>query len=152
MDPLGQAFFFGVPPIDPNLTVITSQIQRVVRLPNAPLLVLLENVGTFDAASPLEVCGGGSIVSQSTQGYASSGPVGFNVPSLLGLAYSAPYLHDGSAPALEDVFARHQIETSAGAQTIDSALTPDERGALLEFLRAIDDSTQTMESDTDRAL
>jgi DNA-binding beta-propeller fold protein YncE len=152
MDPLGQAFFFGVPPIDPNLTVISSQIQRVINLPNARALVLLENVGTFDAASPLELCGGGSIVSQSTQGYASSGPVGFNVPSLLGLAYSAPYLHDGSATTLEDVFARHQVETAAGTETIDAALTPDERSALLEFLRSIDDTTQTMESDTDRAL
>jgi cytochrome c peroxidase len=74
------------------------------------------------------------------------------VPSLLGVAYSAPYLHDGSAPTLEDVFARHTIETGTGTMTIEDALTPGQRADLLEFIRAIDNETATMPSDTDRAL
>ena len=32
---------------------------------------------------------------------------GFNSPSLLGVAYSGPYFHDGSSHTLEDVAARH---------------------------------------------
>jgi hypothetical protein len=151
-DPLGQAFFIGVAPLDPDLSVLGSQISSVRNLPNAPLLTLLETVGTFDAAGPLELRGGGTIVGQSTQGYAASGAAGFNVPSLLGLAYSGPYLHDGSAPTLEDVLARHMLDTASGASSIDAVLTPDERADLLEFLPSIDDDTQTLESDTDRAL
>jgi hypothetical protein len=151
-DPLGRRFFSGVPPLDPDLVVVSSQINRVLNLPNAPLLVLIESVGTYDPASPLELRGGGAIVRQSTQGYTSLGSAGYNVPSLLGLAYSAPYLHDGSAATLEDVLARHTIATAGGTMTIDAALTPQERDDLLEFLRSIDDETATMQSDTERAL
>ena len=43
---------------------------------------------------------------------------------LWGLAETAPYLHDGSAPALEDAIAAHA----------DVATTPAERAALAEFL------------------
>jgi len=151
-DPLGKQFFFGVPPLDPDLIVVSSQINRVTNLPNAPVLVLLESVGTFDPAGPLELDGGGTVVDQSTQGYPALGDSGYNVPSLLGVAYSAPYLHDGSAATLEDVFARHTIETAGGTMTIDAALTPEQRGDLLEFIRGIDNETATMQSDTDRAL
>jgi hypothetical protein len=151
-DPLGQGFFADIPPLDPNLTAAGVQIESVINLPNAASLTLLDPVGTFDAASPLEVRGGGTIVQQTTQGYPSYGTQGYNVPSLLGLGYSAPYLHDGSAATLEDVLARHTIQTPGGTKTIDTALTPTERGDLLEFLRSIDEDTQTMQSDTDRAL
>jgi hypothetical protein len=138
-DPLGQGFFADIPPLDPNLTAAGVQIESVINLPNAASLTLLDPVGTFDAASSLEVRGGGTIVQQTTQGYPSYGTQGYNVPSLLGLAYSAPYLHDGSAATLEDVLARHTIQTPGGPKTIDTALTPTERGDLLEFLRGIDE-------------
>ena len=107
---------------------------------------------TPEVHGALELRGSSLSVGQSTQGYPSYGIVGFNVPSLLGVAYSAPYLHDGSAATLEDVFARHTLAATAGDVAIDAALTSDERAALLDYLRAIDDDTQTMESDTDRAL
>jgi len=130
---------------------VGAQIASVA-LPNATLLNLLDSVSTFDETRPLEVRGGGQIVNQTTEGYPSYGRNGFNVPSLLGLAYSAPYLHDGSAQTLEDVLALHTLETPNGTQTIDAALTPTQRANLLEFLRAIDEDTQCLESDTDRAL
>ncbi len=53
----------------------------------------LKDVGTLTAAS----------------GKRLSGPlVGLDVPSLLGAWSSAPYLHDGSAPTLEDAISSHE--------------------------------------------
>jgi hypothetical protein len=37
------------------------------------------------------------------------GADGFNVPSLLSINYSAPYLHRGQAQTLEDVFPLHGL-------------------------------------------
>jgi hypothetical protein len=150
--PLGNKFFIGVPPLDADVTAIGSQIVQVANLPNAPVLTFLEAVGTFEAAGPLELRGGAAIAEQSTDGFASFGVAGYNVPSLLGVGYSAPYLHDGSAATLEAVLERHTIETNGGTMPIEAALTPQERADLLEFLRSIDDDTATMESDLDRAL
>lgn len=43
----------------------------------------------------------------STSGQRLGGPLtGIDTPTLLGIAYSAPYLHDGSAATIEDVFTR----------------------------------------------
>ena len=53
---------------------------------------------------------------------------------------------------LEDVLARHTIQTPGGARRSTACSRATERGDLLEFLRGIDEDTQTMQSDTDRAL
>ena len=58
---------------------------------------MLDNVGTFNAASPIEIRGAAAVAGQTTQGFAPFGAGGFNSPSLLGVAYSGPYFHDGSA-------------------------------------------------------
>ena len=71
-------------------------------------LLMLDNVGTFNPASPIEIRGaarGGW--ARRTQGFGAFGGRGFNSPSLLGVAYSGPYFHDGSAHTLEDV-AQHK--------------------------------------------
>ncbi|MFO0750931.1 MAG: c-type cytochrome [Myxococcota bacterium] len=56
----------------------------------------------------------------------------FNTPSLQGLFYTAPYLHDGSAPTLADVLER--TKTTMGDT---SHLTPDERAALIAYLQTL---------------
>ena len=75
----------------------------------------LRDVGTFD---------------EDAEGL---GADGFDVPTLLGLHATAPYLHDGSAITLADVLAnpRHVPEW------LDAA----EREALEAFLLSIDEET-----------
>lgn len=127
--------------IDPGVANAGPQIVSFSA--NGDTLRFLEGVGTFSANGPLEVRGQGA-----TAGNASLGGLGFNVPSLLGARYHAPYLHDGSARTLAEVFPRHAL----GGGTIQSQLTPEQRTALLEFLESIDASTETFPSETDAFL
>src|SRR6185436_9988473 len=110
----------------------------------SPLLIL-DNVGTFNPASPIEIRGAGAVAGQTTQGFGSFGAGGFNSPSLLGVAYSGPYFHDGSSHTLEDVAARHKL----GDSTIAGSLSATELSDLLTFVKSIDDATPTMPNATD---
>ena len=60
---------------------------------------------------------------------------GYKVPSLLGLRWSAPYLHDGSVPTLEALFSP---ERGPGAPHPYVIASLQEREELVEFLRAWD--------------
>lgn len=64
-----------------------------------------------------------------------TGAAGFDVPSLLGLAYTAPYFHDGSAATLRDVLAH---EGHSGAP-----LPPQDVDDLLAFLLSIDGASES---------
>lgn len=55
-----------------------------------------------------------------------------DTPSLSGVASSAPYLHDGSAPTLRDV-----LERTRGRMGDISSLLPDDETALVEYLRSL---------------
>lgn len=58
------------------------------------------------------------------------------VPSLVGLAYSAPYMADGCAKTLEERFSR--VACGGGeSHGHPSALTPDELSALIVFLKTL---------------
>lgn len=58
---------------------------------------------------------------------------GFNVPSLLGLGRSAPYLHDGSAPTLEA-----RVFGNAGDRHgVTSTLTQGEKDDLVTYLKSL---------------
>ena len=158
-NPLAANFFAQgrQPALDPNLTVAGPQIVALAI--QGDVLRLLDDVGTRDGSNPLEIRGagaiGGGLISipgdpnegvevspQSTQGFASLGGAGFNVPSLLGVAYHAPYLHDGSAATLEEVFDRHRLPQSGG-QPISSVISDaDDLEYLKAFLLSIDDETQ----------
>jgi YVTN family beta-propeller protein len=147
-DPIGVNFFAGVKPIDPGVTAAGPQIISVTR-DGKGTLTLLDKVGTFSAANPLEIRGAAAVAGQSTQGFAAFGGAGFNSPSLLGLSLSAPYFHDGSAQTLEDVTRRHSL---TNGKTVEQTLSAQELSDLLNFVRGIDEQTQTVESDTDRFL
>ena len=110
-------------------------------------LLMLDNVGTFNPASPIEIRGAAAVAGQTTQGFAPFGAGGFNSPSLLGVAYSGPYFHDGSSHTLEDVAARHRL--GAAPATIASSLSAQDLADLLSFVRSIDDATATMPNATD---
>lgn len=155
-NPIGPAFFNlrgepnSVPPLDSTLTVKGPQIVSVAR--NGRTLRLLDNVGTFLAANPLELRGAAAVANQSTQGFLAAGQDGFNTPSLLGLSLSAPYFHDGSAATLEAVMDRHLILDNDVQRQVSSLLNQQDLAALLAFLRSIDEGTEPVESATDRFL
>lgn len=123
---------------DPGLVVTGGQIQSYTA--NGKTLNYLEDVDTFSADDPLEIKGAGGAI-----GGTATGKDGFNVPSLLGLRYNAPYFHDGSALTLAEVFAKHGL----GGGTIAGTLTATERGNLQKFLNALDGKTATMRSAAD---
>ncbi|MCA2978662.1 MAG: hypothetical protein INH37_10285 [Myxococcaceae bacterium] len=59
---------------------------------------------------------------------------GLNTPSLLGIARTAPFLHDGSAPTLE---ARLRLGQSTDAHGRTSALSPREVDDLVAYVRSL---------------
>jgi len=70
------------------------------------------------------------------------GALGFNVPSLISVFASAPYLHSGAAASLDDVLRNVTHRTAGRADHVDllgSALT---RRFLVQFLRSIDRNTE----------
>lgn len=172
-DPLGANFFAQAkqPPLDPALTVAGPQIVSVSN-DSGDVLSFIDNVGTLDAENVVEIRGAGAlgggfidiagdpnegleVAKQSTQGFSSLGGIGFNAPSLLGVGYHAPYLHDGSAQSLNDVYQVHTLpdgNSETPDPSIDSVLTPIELEYLTMFLQSIDDDTPTFTSDTDRFL
>ncbi|MEO8062463.1 MAG: hypothetical protein ABI821_06925 [Pseudomonadota bacterium] len=145
-DPLGPAFFSGVTVNDAGVAVAGPQVVKVTRAGKGELKIQ-DNVGTFDVTSTIELRGTGAIAGQTTQGFPSFGLAGFNSPSLLGVAYSGPYLHDGSANTLEAVIARHTV--GAANTTITNSLSATEIADLLEFVRGIDDATAPLPNATD---
>jgi hypothetical protein len=94
---------------------------------------VLRDVGTYDASSPLE---------HKPDGTRSQGALGFNVPSLLGLATSAPYFHDGSAKTLTEALSapRYQAHLQAG-NTGYVPTSAQDVSDLADFLLSIDEST-----------
>jgi YVTN family beta-propeller protein len=104
-------------------------------------------VGTFDADGP----DGRGAAEIRQNGGAAQGVDGFNIPSLLGAAMGAPYLHNGAAETLEDLldgsgaFSNH---LRAGNQVFSP--TETELADLIAFLRSIDDTTQTFPIPSDQ--
>jgi len=146
-DPVGPAFFTGGPPKnDAGVALAGPQVVSVERAGKGKLF-MLDNVGTFSPTSPIEIRGAAAVNGQTTQGFLPFGAGGFNSPSLLGVAYSGPYFHDGSSHTLEDVAARHRLGDAPA--TIASALSAQDLADLLSFVRSIDDGTATMPNATD---
>jgi len=145
-DPVGPAFFTGVTVNDPTVAVNGPQILSVTRAGKPAPLAMLDKVGTFNLASPIEIRGAAAVDGQTTQGFAPFGAAGFNSPSLLGVVTSGPYFHDGSAHTLEEVAAKHTIP---GGLTMQNAFNAQELADILAFVRSIDDQTPTVPNATD---
>jgi DNA-binding beta-propeller fold protein YncE len=124
----------GGVPLDPGVTNIGPQITQLTI--KGQIFKYLENVGTFIAANPIEIRQNGAL---------PFGAAGFNVPSLLSLRNTAPYLHNGAAQTLAAVFPLHAL----GGNTIQTAFNAAQRSDLLIFLRGIDQSTDIFPSAAD---
>jgi cytochrome c553 len=131
-------------PIDPGIKNAGAQIISLTRNNNTfeKTFKYLETVGTFNPANPLEIRGQGK-----TAGQLALGGLGFNVPSLLSIAYHAPYLHDGAAQNLSAVFPLHQLP---GGKTISATLNATQQAQLLLFLNSIDGRTATFQSEAEK--
>jgi len=126
---------------DPGLVINAAQVVSYSDAKVDPgTLLFLEQVGTFSAANPIEIRG------QGNPGGPPFGALGFNVPTMLGVNYSPPYFHNGSAQTLEEVFTTHLV----AGQTIQNLLADGDRTNLLAFLRSIDGRTDIFESQGDR--
>lgn len=126
---------------DPGLTITLNQVRSYSDPVVDPTpLQYLEGVGTFNAASPIEIRGAGGAIGQGALGV-----LGFNVPSLLGTRFHAPYFHNGAAQTLPQVFPRHSL----GGGTIASTLNDTDEANLLAFLNALDGRTRIQTSDGD---
>jgi DNA-binding beta-propeller fold protein YncE/mono/diheme cytochrome c family protein len=106
------------------------------------LACVLRNVGTFGVpgsaseTDALEKRGNGALRAE--------GRVGYNVPSLYGLALGAPYLHHGQAATLGELFSlsRWDFHTSAANANFSITLAqPGKLADLTAFLMSIDAST-----------
>jgi YVTN family beta-propeller protein len=106
----------------------------------------LEKVGTFDPNDPIEI-------RDNATAAIALGADGFNVPSLLSINYSAPYLHRGQAQILEEVFPLHGLgpdgEVFPPTTTIANTLTAAQQADLLVFLKSIDGTTPPFRSEGD---
>jgi DNA-binding beta-propeller fold protein YncE len=133
-------------PLDPGVTRL-APAPPVAAVPaneffsftcNELTVKYLEDVGTFDVSNPLEI-------RDNAAASTAFGVNGFNVPTLLSINYSAPYLHRGQAQTLEEVFPLHAL----GTGTIASTLTAVEQADLLVFLKSIDGTTAHFRSEGD---
>ena len=150
-NPIGPKFFDPVDTIDERIIDIPPQIIAVEDK-KAGKLPLMDDIGTFSLKNPIEIRGGAAVAGQSTAGFPALGAAGFGSPSLLNVAYHAPFLHNGSAPTLDDLFAVHLLPHIQGKPTIQQWLNAADQDALKAFLVTIDGATASFQSDTDRFL
>jgi CxxC motif-containing protein (DUF1111 family) len=60
----------------------------------------------------------------------------WKTPALWGVAHSAPYMHDGSAPTLRDAILKHGGDAKSVREKY-KALPPDDQSALIAFLETL---------------
>jgi hypothetical protein len=106
---------------------------------DAQLIRFLCRVGTFDPG--LFVAPGNEIRANNVANVQARGILGFNVPSLISVFASAPYLHSGAAGTLNDVLLNVEHRT-AGQTGVDVLNVPLFRRLLVRFLTSIDRDTE----------
>jgi YVTN family beta-propeller protein len=139
-------------PSDPGVMATANEFKSFTcKGPNSPspdgiTINYLEKVGTFNAADPIEI-------RDNATAAIALGADGFNVPSLLSINYSAPYLHRGQAQTLEQVFPLHGLGPQGTlfppTTTISTTLSGPQQSDLLVFLKAIDGATPPFRSEGD---
>ena len=136
------------PAIDPGVSNTANEFKSFTCTGATGSLTFkyLEKVGTFDPNNPLEI-------RDNAAAAIALGADGFNVPSLLSINYSAPYLHRGQAQTLEEVFPLHGLapdgELFPPTKTIANTLSAAEQADLIVFLKSIDGTTVPFRSEGD---
>ena len=132
---------FAAPP-SPDLAhgtelIVAAELRRTPAQPS-----VLFDVGTFvpfTAGRLLEARFNPADVGQRVN---ALGGNGFNIPSLLGVASSAPYLHHGVARTLEEVLdGSHDGNGTSPLRSVHHVDNVARRESLVLFLRTIDAET-----------
>ncbi|PRQ03954.1 hypothetical protein [Enhygromyxa salina] len=135
VDTLGEVRADQVTSTDPGvLTVLSNDANGAP----ARHTCVARIVGTFDNDGPSSH--GAEELRQS--GGPAQGVDGYNVPSLLGVGRGAPFLHNGAAETLEELFDPSGEFTNhlrAGNQVFSP--TPQQQADLIAFVKTIDDDT-----------
>jgi hypothetical protein len=113
-------------PPPPTSRVVGAEIQSVLR-----------PVGTFSLDSVNEVRSDPADISRAIN---PLGANGFNIPSLLSVHETPPYLHGGLAQTLDEVL-QNVTHRSAGTGGVDTLTNAADRALLIQFLRSIDQTT-----------
>lgn len=96
---------------------------------------VLRNVATF----------GSDALELRANGARAQGLGGYNVPSLVGLALGAPYLHHGQAASLDDLLSSPAYGDHLQAGNPIFNPSADDTAALVAFLLSIDDEARTFD-------
>jgi DNA-binding beta-propeller fold protein YncE/cytochrome c peroxidase len=115
----------------------------------AQIACVLRNVGTFGVngnAAATDVLELKPPNAAGVQGRAQGEFSGFNVPSLFGLAASAPYLHHGQADTLEDLFTSPAYVSHLRAGNALFSPSDAEVDDLIDFLLSIDATTDAFDT------
>ena len=107
---------------------------------DAQLVRFLCRVGTFDPALFTDGMSN-EIRANNVANVQARGVLGFNVPSLISVFASAPYLHSGAAASLDDVVENVTHRTAGRADHADILNSPLLRRFLVQFLKSIDRDT-----------
>jgi len=141
---IGQA----MAPVDPGVSATANEFKSFTCTGASSSLTFdyLEQIGTFDPADPLEI-------RDNATAAIALGADGINPPSLLSINFHAPFLHNGKAETLEEVFPLHglgpQGTTFPPTTTIANTLTLQQQADLLVFLKSIDGTTVPFRSEGD---
>jgi YVTN family beta-propeller protein len=141
---IGQA----LAPTDPGVMATANEFKSFTCMgpTGTSTINYLEKVGTFNPNDPIEI-------RDNATAAIALGADGFNVPSLLSINYSAPYLHRGQAQTLEAVFPLHGLGPEGAlfppTTTIATTLSGAQQSDLLVFLKAIDGTTPPFRSEGD---
>jgi len=107
---------------------------------DAQLVRFLCRVGTFDPNLFADNMSN-EIRANNVANVQARGVLGFNVPSLISVFASAPYLHSGAAASLDDVVENVTHRTAGRADHADILTSPLLRRFLVQFLKSIDRDT-----------
>jgi YVTN family beta-propeller protein len=108
---------------------------------DAQLVDFLCRVGTFDQNLFTDGVSN-EIRANNNANVQARGILGFNVPSLISVFASAPYLHSGAAPTLEAVLENVTHRRIGRPDGQDILIKSQDRANLVEFLKTIDRRTE----------
>jgi YVTN family beta-propeller protein len=107
---------------------------------DAQLVNFLCRVGTFNPALFADGVSN-EIRANNVANVQARGILGFNVPSLISVFASAPYLHSGAAQTLDHVLLNKTHRTAGRADKVDLLASPASRRLVAQFLKSIDRDT-----------
>jgi YVTN family beta-propeller protein len=122
-----------------NSIVNFTPPPAAAQIVDAQLIQFLCRVGTFDPGLFADGVSN-EIRANNVANVQARGADGFNVPSLIAVFASAPYLHSGAAPNLTVVL-ENVTHRSAGTSGVDTLTNPGDRQAVVRFLKSIDRAT-----------